>query len=165
MTQDQQINNQQLELSSMTWEQFYETCKPEDLINKYYNVKTIYHSFQKRRISIRDINNTFGTYKHKTYGECECGILYCYEWIKYLNEFSNINKPLTEKNLIHLSKWIYTKYNHFYLCDLKLLLEWILEGKYGKFFGSVDSQLIISAFKEFNDVIMRIEKEIENKKK
>ena len=163
MPSDQQTNNPQLELSSMTWEQFYEKCKPEDLIIRYWNVNGISDSLSKKRITLKEMNITFGKYRHKIYGECECGILYCYEWLNYLNQVSNINKPLPPQSAKQLSFILYAKYFYFYLSDLKLILEGILEGKYGKFYGSVDAQLIMSAFKEYADKRKQTEYEMKFK--
>jgi hypothetical protein len=141
---------QQTELKFENWEQFYEHCKPEGLIMQYWSVSSITQSISKKRITFREMNDRFGEYNHKIYGKCLCGILYFYEWLNYLNMLSNINKPLPPEVLKQLSFILYTKYFYFYLSDLKLILESILEGKYGKFYGSVDSQLLMSAFNEYS---------------
>lgn len=155
---------QQLDLSSMTWEQFYETYKPEGLIPLYWSVTTVFQSLSKQRVTLKDINVSFGKYRHKIYGESECGVLYCFEWLNYLNSVSNINKPLPPTSAQQLSFILYAKYYFFYLSDLKLILEGILESKYGKFYGSVDAQLIMSAFKEYADKRKQTEFEINSKR-
>ncbi|MDR1370148.1 MAG: hypothetical protein LBJ72_08520 [Dysgonamonadaceae bacterium] len=160
MTAHEQTN---IEFSSMTWEQFYDKCKAENLIIQYWNVNSISQSIEKRRITLREINDAFKKYKHKIYGECDGGVLYCYEWLNYLNEVSNINKPLPPAGAQKLSFILYAKYFYFYLSDLKLILEGILEGKYGKFYGSVDAQLIMTAFKEYADKRKQTEYEFKNK--
>lgn len=157
MATDQQTENTHIEL---TWEKFYEGCKPEGLIIQYWDVNNIYQSVCKKRVTLKDIKEKFGKYRHKIYGECDCGILYCYEWLNYLNQVSNINKPLPPEGAKQLSFILYVKYYYFYLSDLKLILEGILEGKYGKFYGSVDAQLIMSAFKEYADKRRSIVKEL-----
>jgi len=149
MKQEQQSNNLPIELSSMTWEQFYEKYRPEELFNLYWSVNTVSQSLSKTRFTLKNINDTFGYYQHKKFGKCECGILYYYMWLDYLNRISNVSKPLPPESMGQLARWLYVKYYTFYLSDLKIILEGILEKKYGMFFGSVDAQLIMSAFKEY----------------
>lgn len=151
-------SNQQTSIK--TWDEFIEMYNPENLIIQYWRVSSIQQSISTKRITFREIKDMFGMYKHKVFGECDCGILYYYEWLNYLNNISNINKPLPTKNLVQLSTILYTKYYYFYLSDLKLILEKILEGEYGKFYGSVDAQLIMCAFKEYSIKRKQVEYEM-----
>lgn len=146
-----------------TWDEFIEFYHPEKLIIQYYKVISIEQSIEQKRTTLREIKDYFGVYKHKVFGESECGILYVYEWLDYLNSISNINKPLPVKNLVQLAMIIYTKYYYLYLSDLKLILEKILEGEYGKFYGSVDAQLILTAFKEYSSKRKQKEYELNSK--
>ncbi len=148
MENEQQIIETQVPL---TWEQFYEQCKPEGIIMQYWQVNKIYDSIRKNRLTFRQMNLKYGRINHKKYGECDCGVLYYYEWLNYLNAVSNINKPLPPVTVKQLAFILYTKYFYFYIADLKLILEWILEGRYGVFYGSVDSQLIMRAFREYSE--------------
>jgi len=153
------------EWMSMTWEQFYKNYKPECLTILYWDIKSVYQSLtHDDPIPLVAINKHFVSVKHKKYGECLPGILYMFEWLTYLNDFSNINKPLPLKNLEWLSKHLYTTYFYLYLSDLKLIFEWILEGKYGKFYGSVDAQLIMSAFKAYSDEIIQVKYKLKSNK-
>ena len=163
MTQ-QNINLPQLESLAMTWENFFETFKPEGLFLQYMNVDSIHKSINQKRISITEINYYYGKIRHKSYGECNSGVLYFYEWLIYLNSISNINKPLPPKAIEQLSIILYSKYYYFYLSDLKLILEGLLEGQYGKFYGSVDAQLIMSAFKEYAAARKKTEENIKSNK-
>ena len=144
----EKINNPLLE--SMTWQQFFEAYRPEGLILQYMKVDNVYKSVRDKRLSLADINAHYGECFHRE-RKFDFGILYIYEWLLYLNSVSNINKPLPAKSMEQLSLILYTKYYLFYLSDFKLVLEGILESKYGKFYGSVDSQLIMSAFKEYSE--------------
>ncbi|MPN26132.1 hypothetical protein SDC9_173556 [bioreactor metagenome] len=45
---------------------------------------------------------------------------------------------------------LYGRYNHFRLSDLKLLFDYILESRYGNFYGSIDTQRIVTSFFEYN---------------
>ncbi|MDR1202411.1 MAG: hypothetical protein LBL58_12420 [Tannerellaceae bacterium] len=149
----------------LTWEECYAICRPEELFSQYWETDNIWKSITKPRVSLRDINYKYPRYKHNVYGECEVGVLYFYEWLNYLNSISNINKPLPPQMIGQMAKILYSKYYYFYFSDLKLLLEGILEGKYGHFFGSVDSQLIMTAFKVYDTERRKLLKELEEEKK
>jgi len=159
-TEQSQIQTQ---LLPDTWEQFFEKCKPEILILQYWQVVYIEDSLSKKRITFREMRDKYGTINHKKYGICEAPVLYFFEYLNYFNTLSNINKPLPAVAIKQLSLILYSKYYYFYLSDLKLILEGLLEGKYGKFYGSVDSVLISSAFKEYSDKRMQKQYELKNK--
>ena len=142
-----------------TWGDFITICSPANLCRQYSKVTRIYHSIERSRISLKEISEAYP----QTDG-VPAGMLYVKTWIEYFNEFSNINKPLPHTQINNVSVMLYTKYLHFYLSDLKLILEWILEGRYGKFYGSVDSQLILSAFYEYNNELEKILYESNSKK-
>ena len=144
-------NPKQPELSSLTWEQFFDFYKPECLIERYWNINSIEQSITTYQMTFAEMRDKFGDIKHKKYGNCEFGALYYHEWLSYLNEISNTSKPLPVKFIGDIARWLYVKYCYFCISDLKLLLEGILEGKYGQFFGSIDSQLILRAFKEYDE--------------
>jgi len=147
-----------------TWQEFYIPCQPENLFSLYYDVKTIYDSISKNRVTIGEVTRQYGSFKHKRYGECDFGVLYFYEWLTYLNEVSNINKPLPPKEITRISRMLFLDYHHFYIADLKLILMGILEGDYGNFFGSLDSQLVFRAFKEYNAKRNKLIKDIQSDK-
>jgi hypothetical protein len=150
----------------LKWEAFYEPCKPENLFSLYFNVKTVYDSISKQRVILGEVTDHYGSIKHKKYGNCDFILFYYFEWLNFLNEVSNINKPLPQRETERLARILMVEYYHFYISDLKLILMGILEGEYGKFFGSVDSQLILTAFKEYNMKRRKLIKELaeENKK-
>ena len=78
-----------------------------------------------------------------------CGLEYLAMYIAYMNVFLNINKGIPEHIIKQLGYIIYQRYNYFTLADLKLLFDHILESRYGTFYGSIDTQRIISSFYEY----------------
>lgn len=152
-----------LEVLSKGWEHFFQQFPPEKLILQFCRVETVQQSISTNRMALQHIQSYMGKYEHKKYGLCDSGILYVYEWLDYLNSISNINKPLPAKNIQQLSYILYAKYHYFYLSDLKIILERILEGKYGKFYGSVDAQLIMTAFKEYDQERKKLIEELKYK--
>jgi hypothetical protein len=70
-------------------------------------------------------------------------------WIQCLNEYNFSLKPCPDKHITELSMQIFQKYQILDLREFNSVFMRILEGRYGKFTGSVDSQTIMMAFKSY----------------
>jgi hypothetical protein len=92
------------------------------------------------------------------------GIDYFAQWLKFFNRFSNINKEMPMDIIRWAAIDLYSKYSHLYFADLKVLFECLLEAKYGKFYGSVDTVLIMSAFLHYDEERSRILNEEKKRK-
>lgn len=145
------------------WQKFVSDQSPEQLVVNYDFVNNFYDVYETSPISLKlltDIYPRNGSY---------AGYEYLGLWLRYLNDFLNINKGLQPQYIKQLSYILYAKYNHFRISDLKLLFDYILESRYGTFYGSIDTQRVSSSFYEYNrernDVFIKIiEKEKEAEK-
>jgi hypothetical protein len=129
-----------------TWKDFINANHPSNLVSQYRNITIISESIVKKRLSLGDITVQY----RNSQGEETMGVVYLYEWLKFLNIFSNI-RPLPDDVMKHLSLMLYVKYWRYFLSDLKLVFERITDGRYGKFYGSVDTQLILYVFREYEE--------------
>lgn len=111
---------------------------PSQLLALYESVHSIRKSVLETRLAITDICAIYNTDK------LNAGIDYINKWLIFLNDLSNINKPLKQTQPVAFM--IFSRFSHFYFADLKVLLEKILLGEYGPFYGSVDAQRILTAF-------------------
>lgn len=148
-----------LQQNFKSFKQFLQEQGPSNLMLNYNHVTIIANVFQNTKISLNAIN---GAFKDTT----DAGYEYMHEWIKFLNEFLNIRNGLQHSMMQTLALNCYNKYGYFTLADLKLLLDFILESKYGTFYGSVDTQRILTSFseyarerREFEDKLIQKEKE------
>lgn len=126
------------------WRKFVEWQSPEQLVVNYDFVNSFYDVYETSPITLKLLTDI---YPRK---ESYAGYEYLGSWLRYLNDFLNINKGLQTEHIDQLSYILYAKYNHFRLSDLKLLLEYVLESRYGTFYGSIDTQRISSSFFEYN---------------
>jgi len=122
---------------------FIEHFKPANLIVLYDDINTIEESISEVRISIQDINTIYPKQNN-----VPAGIDYLSRWIDYLQDFLNINNRLTK--IQDVAAVLYKDHRHFYLSDLALIFQGILRSEYGRFYGSVDSQTIITSFGMYN---------------
>jgi len=136
------------------WQKFVSDQSPEQLVVNYDFVNNFYDVYETSPISLKlltDIYPRNGSY---------AGYEYLGLWLRYLNDFLNINKGLQPQYIKQLSYILYAKYNHFRISDLKLLFDYILESRYGTFYGSIDTQRVSSSFYEYNrernDVFIKI---------
>lgn len=126
-----------------SFSEFMKDYAPAELIMAYAQINTINRSVAKERISINDINEAYND------GDKEHGAIYLEEYLKFLNKISNVKNPLPETNTV--AYLIFTGYGHFYLTDLKVILNKILKGDFGPFFyGSLEAQFVMSAFEKYD---------------
>lgn len=125
-------------------EEFLKEQGPTQLIVNYDDVTKIYQVFSKTQITLEIIDNCFQESRKNS------AVEYLSEWLLMLNDFLNINKVIPAKSIRQLAYMLYKKHSQFTLADLKLLFEFILESKYGVFYGSVDTQTIITSFAQYS---------------
>ncbi|MDR2004269.1 MAG: hypothetical protein LBQ74_14665 [Prevotella sp.] len=125
------------------YEKFLDRYKPENLIVYYSDINTVEDSIAEKRFSLEDISFLYPPVK-----KIPAGIDYLSKWITYLQDFLNINNRLTKVQ--DIATMIYKDNRHFYLSDLTVIFQAILRSEYGRFYGSVDAQTIISSFTLYN---------------
>jgi hypothetical protein len=123
------------------YESFFSGMNPRQLLVSYDDVQTIEQSLSKKRFSLIDMDETYQSLKRVP---APAPVDYLVKWLDFINDFSNINKRLTE--LTPVAYMIFKSYGHFYLSDLKLLFERLMRAEYGTFYNSVDAQRILYAF-------------------
>lgn len=72
------------------------------------------------------------------------------EFITDLVEFLNVGKIMNASQINQTSIYILKYFPHFNLADLKLFFDKMKLGHYGKFYDSVDGQLILSKMEEYS---------------
>lgn len=125
-----------------TYENFLSVLHPNKMLVAFADITSIEQSISKKRISLEDVDVY---YQRPGFSPA---VDYLEKWLEFLNQFSNINKPLIEKKAVAFM--IYSKRKHFFLTDLKILFCEIMDGRHGTFFGSVDAQRILYAFAQYD---------------
>ena len=128
-----------------TYENFLAAQGPNQILINFSNIHEIEESISVPRLSIAEMNEIY------LRNDFNPGIDYYVKWLNFFNKFSNINKAMPMDIVNWAAIQLYLRYCHFYFADLKVIFEKILEAKYGKFFGSVDTVLIMSAFLQYNE--------------
>jgi len=72
------------------------------------------------------------------------------EFITDLVEFLNVGKIMNIKQIDQTAEYILQYFPHFNLADLRLFFDKMKLGHYGKFYDSVDGQLVLSKMEEYN---------------
>lgn len=72
------------------------------------------------------------------------------ELVSDLVEFLNVGKIMNKEQISQTSNYILKYFPHFNLGDLKLFFDKMKLGHYGKFYDSVDGQLILSKMEEYS---------------
>lgn len=72
------------------------------------------------------------------------------EFITDLVEFLNVGKIMNPPQINQTAIYILQYFPHFNLADLKLFFDKMKLGHYGKFYDSVDGQLILSKMEEYS---------------
>ena len=146
-----------------SWPAFLQDQSPEQLIVNYDFVNNFNDVYNTSDITLKFLSDLYNL--KKSYA----GYEYLERWLNFLNDFLNINKGLQPGVIKQLSYILYAKYSHFRLSDLKLLFNYILDSRYGTFYGSIDTQRISSSFfgysNERKEAFTKIEKEIEERQK
>lgn len=146
-----------------SWPAFLQDQSPEQLIVNYDFVNNFNDVYTTSDITLKLLTELYKL--KKSYA----GYEYLERWLNFLNDFLNINKGLQPGVIKQLSYILYAKYSHFRLSDMKLLFNYILDSRYGTFYGSIDTQRISSSFfgysNERKEAFTKIEKEIEERQK
>lgn len=127
-----------------TYEKFIAEQDPKRLLVNYSDFHEIKDAISIRRITIQEMDEMYKT------SEISPGPDYFAKWILFFNKFTNINKGMPTDTIEWVAIQLYSKYCHFYFADLKVIFEHLLESRFGKFYGSVDTVLIMSAFTEYD---------------
>lgn len=151
------------------WDIFLTKQGPANLLINYHSLTTVQSIVCKRRITLDELQDVY------PFKDTKSGILYFAEWILFLNKYSNVTKVIPMDNIPTLVFQLYSKYKHYTLPDLRLLLDRILEDYYDKtkFYGSIDIQSILTAFRLYNEERLSVlgklkderDKELQSKKK
>lgn len=72
------------------------------------------------------------------------------EFITDLVEFLNVGKIMNASQIKQTARYILQYFPHLNLADLKLFFDKMKLGHYGKFYDSVDGQLILSKMEEYS---------------
>lgn len=146
-----------------SWPAFLQDQAPEQLIVNYDFVNNFNDVHSTSDITLKFLTELYKL--KKSYA----GYEYLERWLNFMNDFLNINKGLQPGVIKQLSYILYAKYSHFRLSDMKLLFNYILDSRYGTFYGSIDSQRIASSFYEYNlerkDAFLKIEAKIAEQEK
>lgn len=146
-----------------TWQDFVVNQDPSLLLINYDTVNKITDVYYATPVTLEFLNETYPL------KDSSAGLYYLVKWLTFLNDFLNINKGIQQKFIHHLAFTLYSKYKYFKLADLKLLFDFILESRYGTFYGSVDTQRIVSSFFEYNrernEIFTKIEERINEEAK
>lgn len=146
-----------------SWPAFLQDQSPEQLIVNYDFVNNFNDVYNTSDITLKFLSDLYNL--KKSYA----GYEYLERWLNFLNDFLNINKGLQPGVIKQLSYILYAKYSHFRLSDLKLLFNYILDSRYGTFYGSIDTQRIASSFYEYNlerkDAFLKIEAKLAEQEK
>lgn len=145
------------------WTAFLQDQAPEQLIVNYDFVNNFNDVHSTSDITLKFLTELYKL--KKSYA----GYEYLERWLNFLNDFLNISKGLQPGMIKQLSYILYAKYSHFRLSDMKLLFNYILDSRYGTFYGSIDTQRIASSFYEYNlerkDAFLKIEAKIAEQEK
>lgn len=85
-------------------------------------------------------------------------------WLINLNEILNLNKPMTEAQIILCVAEILSNYSSLKIADLTLLFKRIMSGDFGEFYESISIPKVLTFFKKYNEERMNRAYEINNAK-
>lgn len=154
----------QLRQNYANFTDFMKEQGPQQLMVNYEDVHRITDVFTKTPVTLKLLSETFSADENPT-----LALTYMRGWLLFLNDFLNINKGIPAAIIDQLAYTIITRHRWITLADLKLIFDFILESRYGTFYGSIDTQRIITSFAEYarerkNVEIKMKEKEVEQLK-
>lgn len=132
-----------------TYQAFHADYEPKRLLVQFDKVNTVQESISKKRMTVGDLAIIYPDPKSNN------SVRYIIDWIQFINRTVNVNKPLTEIDPV--AYMIYKDHKSMSLSDFKIIAERIMRGDYGMFYGSVDAQLILSAFVKYRLEIKAIQ--------
>lgn len=85
-------------------------------------------------------------------------------WLMNLNEILNLNKPMTESQIILCVAEIMNNYASLKIADLTLLFKRIMAGEFGEFYESISIPKVLTFFRKYTEERMNRAFEINNAK-
>ncbi|CAA0193344.1 hypothetical protein [Tenacibaculum maritimum] len=85
-------------------------------------------------------------------------------WLINLNEILNLNKPMSELQIILCVSEILNNYSSLKIADLTLLFKRIMSGEFGEFYESISIPKVLTFFKLYNEERMNRAYEINSVK-
>tara|TARA_R100001369_G_scaffold80222_1_gene110479 strand:- start:12 stop:440 length:429 start_codon:yes stop_codon:yes gene_type:complete len=73
------------------------------------------------------------------------------KWLVYLNDMLNLNRPMSEAQLMLASKYIADEYYMLNIDDFTLLWNRILSGSYGEFYERLSIDKVMSFFNRYRE--------------
>lgn len=72
-------------------------------------------------------------------------------WLINLNEILNLNKPMSESQIILCVSEVLNNYSNLKIADLTLLFKRIMAGEFGEFYESISIPKVLTFFRDYND--------------
>lgn len=72
-------------------------------------------------------------------------------WLMNLNEILNLNKPMTEAQIVLCVAEIMSNYPMLKIIDLTLLFKRIMAGEFGEFYESLSIPKVLTFFKSYSE--------------
>ena len=70
-------------------------------------------------------------------------------WLVFVNDFLNLNKPMTEAQIRLCATHILKEFNYLKMSDLSFLFNRIITGQYGEFYESLTIAKVMTFFREY----------------
>jgi len=70
-------------------------------------------------------------------------------WLINLNEILNLNKPMTETQIILCTQEVLNNYSAMNVSDLTLLFKRIMRGEFGEFYESLSIPKVLTFFRDY----------------
>ncbi|CAL2084895.1 hypothetical protein [Tenacibaculum sp. 190524A02b] len=85
-------------------------------------------------------------------------------WLINLNEILNLNKPMTESQIVLCVSEVLSNYKSLKIADLTLLFKRIMSGEFGEFYESISIPKVLTFFRKYNEERMNRAFELNNAK-
>lgn len=72
-------------------------------------------------------------------------------WMVNLNEILNLNKPMSESQILICVSEIISLYPSLKVADLTLLFKRIMAGEFGEFYESISIPKVLTFFRDYNE--------------
>lgn len=85
-------------------------------------------------------------------------------WLIHLNEILNLNKPMTEAQIVLCVSEVISRYGYMKIADLTLLFKRIMSGEFGEFYESISIPKVLTFFRIYNEERLNRAFEVNNRK-
>lgn len=85
-------------------------------------------------------------------------------WLVNLNEILNLNKPMTETQIVLCTSEIINNYPAMNVSDLTLLFKRIMRGEFGEFYESLSIPKVLTFFRDYYEERLEKAYQINNQK-